>query len=398
MRALLAVSMVLVLSLCGSIARADSITRLAFALESDDVVLRVDSDAALGSPRMHLDAGAVRLWFPGVAQGHFIERRGDGRALRRVTARPGAADTALVVLDLGDARRLAPEDVRVALDGTHAIVRIARAVLPAAAPVATPRATTAATAPAAATATAPAAATATAPAAAPASATAPAAAPASATATAPPTATATALAPAAPTTRAATRAETLLPPAAMGGFAGAIPDSKSAGMRTVALLVVLLGGLALFGRWLKQKRACRPAAAIRVIASHRLGAKHQLVVVRAFDQEILLSVNGGETRRIASRRAGEDSEMVPMNEPSVTPEPRTAAGRLLALVPAAIPAMEGGASRREPRSPSAAVTSPFGAELARLVRGIAPASPAARPAVSDSVSGLVRLRESKAQR
>lgn len=184
----------------------------------------------------------------------------------------------------------------------------------------------------------------------------------------------------------------------MGGFAGAIPDSKSAGMRTVALVVVLLGGLALFGRWLKQKRASRPAAAIRVIASHRLGAKHQLVVVRAFDQEILLSVNGGETRRLASRRAGEESEMVPMNEPSVTPEPRAAAGRLLALVPAAMPAIESGASSREPRSPSAAVTSPFGAELARLVRGIAPASPAARPAVSDSVSGLVRLRESKAQR
>jgi len=394
MRALLAVSMVLVLSLCGSIARADSITRLAFALESDDVVLRVDSDAALGSPRMHLDAGAVRLWFPGVAQGHFIERRGDGRALRRVTARPGAADTALVMLELGDARRLAPEDVRVALDGTHAIVRIARAVLPAAAPVATRAA--AATATATATATAPATAPATAIAPAPAPATATAA--ATATATAAATATATAPALTAATTRAATRAETLRPPAAMGGFAGAIPDSKSAGMRTVALLVVLLGGLALFGRWLKQKRASRPAAAIRVIASHRLGAKHQLVVVRAFDQEILLSVNGGETRRIASRRAGEDSEMVPMNEPSVTPEPRTAAGRLLALVPAAMPAMEGGASRREPRSPSAAVTSPFGAELARLVRGIAPASPAARPAVSDSVSGLLRLRESKAPR
>jgi len=394
MRALLAVSMVLVLSLCGSTARADSITRLAFALESDDVVLRVDSDAALGNPRMHLDAGAVRLWFPGVAQGHFIERRGDGRALRRVTARPGAADTALVMLELGDARRLAPEDVRVALDGTHAIVRIARAVLPAAAPVATRAA--AATATATATATAPATAPATAIAPAPAPATATAA--ATATATAAATATATAPALTAATTRAATRAETLRPPAAMGGFAGAIPDSKSAGMRTVALLVVLLGGLALFGRWLKQKRASRPAAAIRVIASHRLGAKHQLVVVRAFDQEILLSVNGGETRRIASRRAGEDSEMVPMNEPSVTPEPRTAAGRLLALVPAAMPAMEGGASRREPRSPSAAVTSPFGAELARLVRGIAPASPAARPAVSDSVSGLLRLRESKAPR
>ena len=387
MRALYAIFGGLVLVLSASTARADTITRVAFALEADDAVVRIDAEGVLTSPRMHLDPGAVRLWFPGIAQGHFIERHGDGRALRKVTARPGAADTALIVLELGDARRLLPQDVRVVLDGTHATVRIARATLPPAQSTFVPHSAQHAAG--------------RAPAAAATPEVVPTAPPSTVASTATPLVAPAALTPPAPRpAQQLAQPQGSSPRAPTTGFAGAIPDAKSAGVRTLGLVVMLLLGLALFGRWLKQKRGARPAAAIRVVASHRLGAKHQLVVVRAFDQEILLSVNGGETRRIASRRAGEESEMVPMNEPSANPEPRPEASRrLLALVPAAIPAPDHAPSTRPTsRTTPTEPTSPFGAELARLVRGIAPSAPASRPILSESVSGLVRLREAKAQR
>ncbi len=187
-----------------------------------------------------------------------------------------------------------------------------------------------------------------------------------------------------------------LPPGA-GAFAGTIPDAKGAGLRTIGLIVALLGGLALFGRWLRQRRASQPEAAIRVLASHRLGSKHQLIVVRAFDQEILLSVNGNETRRIASRRAGEPTELAPMGDGETPVEHRGAAvGRLLAMVPAAAPSFDRPAPTAEPAK--AAGSLPFSDELARMVRAMAPGATQSRPAVSDSVSGLVRLRESKVAR
>jgi flagellar biogenesis protein FliO len=403
MRALASMGLVLAVALCASTAQADSITRFTVELEEADAVVRLDSDVTLGGPRMHLDAGSVRLWFTGVRQGAFLERRGDGRAVRRVSVRPGSGDTALVTLELGDARRLVPEDVRVAFDGTQAVVRIARSVLsPAMAPEVT---------------TAPLPAVVPAPTEAPLPAVAPRvlAAPAQAAApvpAAPPTPAATPAArseagplaaPAAtqPSRRPAVsaRPEPPRPPESLGGFGGAMPEGKSSGLRTVGMVVALLLGLALFGRWLQQKRAKRPAAAIHVVASHRLGTKHQLVVVRAFDQEILLSVNAGETRRIASRRVGGEPESAPMTGHVDAPDgPAAAAGRLLALVPKAMPAVDRGVARETPRSAPSEPSSPFGAELARLVRGIAPPAPSTRPLVSDSVSGLVRLREAKGQR
>lgn len=400
MRALASTCLVLAVALCASTAHAARITNLTVEIDASDAVVRVDSDAALRRPRVRIEDGAVRLWFPGLGQDYFVERQGDGHALRRVTARPGAAATTLVILDLGDARHLAPADVRVELDGPHAVVRIARSVLPIVArePVVAPTQPAAAQPAVAAVVAAP---TPVAdPAADPvapvgASAAAPAAAePTAEPAAAPPTAAPDASPFAA---RQAGPAEAPLPPSSLNGFAGAIPDAKNAGMRTIGLVVLLLAGLALFGRWLKQKRATRPAAAIRIVASHRLGAKHQLVVVRAFDQEILLSVNGNETRRIASRRA--DSE--PASAPGtggleLIASSASAAGRLLALVPAAVP--ERGPSRHDAGAPEDVdPSSHFGAEFARLVRGVSAPAPASRPLVSDSVSGLVRLREARGQ-
>ena len=140
MRALASTCLVLAVALCASTAHAARITNLTVEIDASDAVVRVDSDASLRRPRVRIEEGAVRLWFPGLGQDYFVERPGDGHALRRVTARPGAAATTLVILNLGDARRLAPADVRVDLDGPHAVVRIARNVLPIVArePVAAP--------------------------------------------------------------------------------------------------------------------------------------------------------------------------------------------------------------------------------------------------------------------
>ena len=402
MRALASTCLVLAVALCASTAHAARITNLTVEIDASDAVVRVDSDASLRRPRVRIEEGAVRLWFPGLGQDYFVERPGDGHALRRVTARPGAAATTLVILNLGDARRLAPADVRVDLDGPHAVVRIARNVLPIVArePVAAP-VQPAAAAPAVEAAVvaapAPAADPAAAPVASPVGASP--AAPASADPTAAPAAEPSPAAPdAAPfATRQDGQVDAPLPPSSLNGFAGSIPDAKNAGVRTIGLVVLLLAGLALFGRWLKQKRATRPAAAIRVVASHRLGAKHQLVVVRAFDQEILLSVNGNETRRIASRRADTEPSSAPATGGlELIASSASAASRLLALVPAAVP--DRTSTRHDAGVPADGDPSAhFGAEFARLVRGVSPAAPASRPLVSDSVSGLVRLREARGQ-
>jgi hypothetical protein len=433
MRALVATGLGLALGCSASLAQADDVNRVRYALEAEDATLRITADTNLRAPRMRIERGTVRLWFAGLDQKHFLDEAGDGEAVRHASVRPGEADTALVVLRLGDRRRLSEGDVRVSVDGSTATVRIARAVLPQpaadaaadeapiAAPTAQPTAqptgeSTAVAAPAngvAATAV-----TANAPAATNPAATAPGtAAPATGAALAAPAAAPAAPAPTpsnagAPAVAASPAAQATdgtsarlttsqpatapLPPGA-GAFAGSIPDAKGAGLRTIGLIIAVLGGLALFGRWLKQRRAGQPEPAIRVLASHRLGAKHQLLVVRAFDQEILLSVNGNETRRIASRRAGEPAELAPLaadSEPRGEQRP-AAVGRLLALVPPAAPALERAGDAAPSRGAGGLA---FDDELARMVRSMAPGAVTSRPAVSDSVSGLVRLREAKGAR
>jgi hypothetical protein len=433
MRALIATGLGLALSCPASLAHAEDVNRVRYALEAQDAILRIAADTNLRAPRMRIERGTVRLWFAGLDQKHFLDEAGDGEAVRHASVRPGEADTALVVLRLGDRRRLNESDVRVALEGHTATVRIARSALPQtaeAAAAAHAAEETAALAPAALAPTAPAVAAPTAAAvtaAGPANAV---AAAASTGTTAPAAAASTGTTAAAPANPASTALPAVaspsaasptsvgssapsaadasprlttsqsqaapLPPGA-GGFAGSIPDAKGAGLRTIGLIVALLGGLALFGRWIRQRRASQPEPAIRVLASHRLGAKHQLLVVRAFDQEILLSVNGNETRRIASRRAGEPAELAPL---SAEPEPRgehrpAAVGRLLAMVPPAAPALD----RAGDAAPSRGAGGlPFDDELARMVRSMAPGAVTSRPSVSDSVSGLVRLREAKGTR
>jgi hypothetical protein len=442
MRALVATGLGLALSCSASLAHADDVNRVRYALDAEDATLRISADTDLRAPRMRIERGTVRLWFAGLDQKHFLDEAGDGEAVRHASVRPGEADTALVVLRLGDRRRLTESDVRVAVEGHTATVRIARSALPqtaeaaaaaeaARAPAITPSAPGAAVAPASAApasaapatgALAPAtaapamptqgatptsdadtatAAGAIAPAAAPA-ASAPATGAGEVAATAPVTGAAAVSTPGASAAESPARLTTSQPataplPPGAGAFAGSIPDAKGAGLRTIGLIIALLGGLALFGRWLKQRRASQPEPAIRVLASHRLGPKHQLLVVRAFDQEILLSVNGNETRRIASRRAGEPVDLAPLGaEPEPRGEHRPAAvGRLLALVPPAAPALDRMADATPTRGAGGLQ---FDDELARMVRSMAPGASTSRPSVSDSVSGLVRLREAKGAR
>jgi flagellar biogenesis protein FliO len=68
-----------------------------------------------------------------------------------------------------------------------------------------------------------------------------------------------------------------------------------------ALLAVAYGALRLF---LKKKAGTDEIPAINVVAQKRLGPRHQLVIVRAFDRDYLLSIQGGQTTVVArsSRR------------------------------------------------------------------------------------------------
>lgn len=72
------------------------------------------------------------------------------------------------------------------------------------------------------------------------------------------------------------------------------------GLSALLLVSLLLLGLYLALRWMKQRTPSLPISDIQVVAAKRLGNKHQLLLVRALGEDILLSVNGGQTTCISS--------------------------------------------------------------------------------------------------
>ncbi|MEM1416769.1 MAG: flagellar biosynthetic protein FliO, partial [Myxococcota bacterium] len=70
-------------------------------------------------------------------------------------------------------------------------------------------------------------------------------------------------------------------------------------------ITAILGGLHLLMKALaKRGRIPMPEASIDVVASKRLGTRHQLVVVRALGEEHLLSVNGGQLQHLSTAATG----------------------------------------------------------------------------------------------
>ena len=306
-----------------SLASARAVEDVTLSADPADIVLTVASDAALHAPTIRTYPGVVRIRFYDAHETPALRLVGDGGAVRSVDVGSGSDLSAALVLMLGDRTRLAPADVRVERDEHKVVIKIARGLLPAVregspmqtakqvlpkpvapvaavvkAPVAKPAAPPAPQV-ASAVPTPPAAVAAT-PAVAPV-----AAAPAAAPVAAPVALTQAELPPAEPAPPAVKPA----PLTALGvkkAPAAVAPKSElklaSGSNSAMPVLLTISALLALaYGvmRLMMRKNGVVQIPAIDIVAQKRLGARHQLVIVRAFERDYLLSIQGGQTTVVA---------------------------------------------------------------------------------------------------
>jgi flagellar biogenesis protein FliO len=353
-------------TLAGS-AAAQEIESVTMTSDPDDIVFTVRADAPLSTPSVRTYEGSIRVRFPESSAPDSLQVRGDGAAIKLVDFRSGSHDSSVMRIDLGEASKLAAEDIRIENRRHVFVVRIARDLLP---PMREPRVQEPekqAALPVAAALR-------------PASPAEPAAAPVPAKSTASQPA-------------AAKPQSKLLQPKAntkdtpLATAMAAKTDSSPMPMLLAVSAILAIAYAALRLVMKKQQRAPgqRVAAAIDIVAQKRLGPRHQLVIVRAFGREHLLSIQGGTTTPIATSEEIDHGAAI------------MARSELLASAPLAL--RSGEALREEKKEEETA----FGGELLRValaqrLKENAPkALDDARPrkdekGLSEAVAGLVRLR------
>lgn len=350
----------LLLSLAGS-ASAQSIESVTMTSDSQDIVFTLRADKPLAAPAVRTYEGAVRLRFPESDVASSIQEKGDGAAIKELDVRSGSHGTAVMKLELGDNTKLSDADVRVESRKHIAVVRIARDLLPPmrearAQPLAQPAAPAAAAASAA----------------------------------------AAPVVPAAESKAGDAKKPLLLPTAKKPAkqLDSVLAQSTSSSPMPMLIAVSALLGLAYGAMRLltnkKKSAGLLKPAAIDIVAQKRIGPRHQLLIVRAFGREHLLSIQGGTTTPIATSDELEESF-------AARPEPQL---DLTMSQQRALPALE----KKEEETQ-------FGSELLRVAlaqrlrdQGVKPAndarsSTAPKPpiskdekALSTAVAGLVRLR------
>jgi len=352
---------------------ADIIDDLRMTQDDTGVSLDLSTPDTLAPPRVRTSAGMVRVWFANVENDPRIERRGDGGSVRWAKLLPGVGGSATLQLRLGDRRRLDAADVDVSRVNGGTRVHIAGVLLPQrrpaiVEPAATPEASDADSAEPTEAALAQAA---------PAAADVAEAEPASASSRGQADAPHTAPAP---------RAAGLAPQPATG----------SSSFMVMLLITVLLGSVYGVVKLLARRRTTVTRPEIEVVSSKRLGPRHQLVVVRALGEDHLLSINRGETERLASMPTPDD-------EFAAAPEPEDTSdllGRLREGLGLRIAVPEEAAAPQAARLPLDD-GGRFGSQLMRAAAtaryGQTSARAGSAHAGSEAVAGLMRLRE-RAQR
>lgn len=325
-------------------ASANVIEDVRSTTDDKDVIITLQSQDDAQVPIVRTAGGMVRLWLEDAPKQTSLRRRVDSPELSYIEVRPGSNDTAAVRIRLASRKRLDESDVRVSNEGKLVSVRIARSLLASQAASATAVEKTAdKVAPSAVTAPVPV----------------PSAAqPAVQKAAAP----------------SAVKAPVFQKKSKPLSEASLAPDTH-ASMGALLAISVILGLLYLTMRLLQKRRPNGANSPIEIIASKRLGPRHQLLIVRAFGRDHLLSVQGGNTTRIAGAKAGQLMGM----DGSI----RSGVFELDA---------DSKPAREEPA---------FGADFLRLAIGqrlkeemdvARTLSQASESQASDSVSGLLRLR------
>jgi flagellar biogenesis protein FliO len=353
-------------------AEAQSIESVTMTSDPSDVVFTVRADKALSMPSVRSYEGQVRVRFPDTSAPQAIQVKGDGAAIKLVDVRGGSHDSAMMRLDLGEATKLAAEDVRIENRKHIMVVRIARDVLPPLREYVEEPAKKALPAPAEAP-------------------------------------------------KALPSAPLALPaPKSVAGTALALTDKKVAplagadkkplnsmmvGASASSPMPMLIGISAILGlayaalRLLMHKRkgAEKRRAPIDIVAQKRIGARHQLVIVRAFGREHLLSIQGSNTTLIAASEEIEDSfgdklALIAREEPTM--EPQASMIQNVAISQKSEPARE---TRTEPLTGGDLLRSAIQERLSGASRKKSEAETGApkhkeEKALSQAVAGLVRLR------
>jgi flagellar biogenesis protein FliO len=274
--------------LATSVASAQSIEGVTMTSDPNDVVFTLRADKALSAPSVKTYEGSIRVRFPDSSAPTSITNPGDGAAIKLIDLRSGSHSSSVMRLEFGDNSKLREDDVRIENRKTSVVVRIARDLLP---PLREPRSALASAEPAK-KAEAPLAQL-------PASAAAPAAAVSSDKPAAKPSAAPLALAQKAAATPAKKKGEPLA--SSMANTNSPMPML----LAVSAILALAYGAMRLLMK--KQSQAPRSAAPIDIVAQKRIGPRHQLVIVRAFGREHLLSIQGGTTTPIATSDEIDDS-------------------------------------------------------------------------------------------
>ncbi|MEM9188005.1 MAG: flagellar biosynthetic protein FliO [Myxococcota bacterium] len=347
-----------------AVASANAFVNARFEVEEDDILINLVAQEEIGQPRVRTDAGQVRVWFPGMADDVRLDPVADGGALRAVRVRPGVNGSSVVIIRLGDGRTLSAAVVRVERNANHATIRIARSALPPVEELEGDAELAELTAD---------------------------------------DVTEEVEAPASePEESAAPPALNASRPAAAGPLGAG--SGSNLGVMALITILLALGYLAI--RFFRSKGKVKsPLDEIEIVASRRLGTKHQIVLVRALGEDHLLSVNGNQTQRIASTPTAVSSE------PSAAERRRNLADE--AIKPGVLSRLQAHL-RKSDADDEDAESEPtpkkngeerFGSELLRYAidserprRGRRRPRAVLRPQeTSESVQGLVALRERLAQ-
>jgi flagellar biogenesis protein FliO len=357
--------------------QAQAIESVTMTSDPGDVVFTVRADKPLSMPSVRTAEGEIRVRFPDTDVPQSIRVNGDGNAIKLVDVRGGSHDSAVMRLDLGGHSRIAVDDVRIESRKHIMVLRIARDLLPALPePSEEPKKAL------------------------PAKVEAPvAAAPVAAVPSAPaalPSEKKQAAAPLALLTKkSAAPAEAKKPlNSMMSGSAASSPMPMLIGIS--AILALAYATMRLLMQ--KKKGAEKVRAPIDIVAQKRIGPRHQLVIVRAFGREHLLSIQGGNTTLIAANEEIEDNfgdklALVSREEPSI--EPQANMIQNVAITQKNEPTRE---TRTEPLTGGDLIRSAIQQRLSGASRKKSNESETAAPApkeekvLSQAVAGLVRLR------
>jgi flagellar biogenesis protein FliO len=255
-------------------------TGIDYRIESDQVRVAIHTTEMLKQPRIRSTQGLLRFWFPEIVEPVWMQVTGDGGAVKKIRLRPGYETTELLSVHLGDQRRIDPAAIRVTTEPHQTVIAIERSALPAVyqAPLSQPEAPKVEPAEAETI---------------------------DAEATEKVEETGEPAAPLKSQKSGATLWNKNEREKGADSAKSAIAEIKpevDRSQKTLLVTVVCVLGVILIAIKLFQKRT-RPGTQrpeIDVVASRRLGPGFQLLIVRAFGQDHLLSINGKQTQRLAS--------------------------------------------------------------------------------------------------